>query len=264
MCRSLRVGTAMVLTIAIFRSSMSRAELERRFEADGFVVARQSIPHTLIKALRASLEESHEQSFVCGDELTDTRLWDRVPVAKTIAQLPFLVSTARRLLCCSQIRLWQDQLIVKRANAGSATLMHRDAPYWPMETASAVTCWIPLQNVSEANGAMFFAPGSHRQSGLYSMLPLTELMAEPTGENDRSLTLPALKCVPLALGDCTFHNGLVVHGAYANLSPRPRLAYKLVYLADGTRFRFQWHGATAGLELKDGDLIAGPAFPLLV
>lgn len=238
-------------------------DLVSSFHRDGFVVIRGCVPAALIHELRRALEEAHASSLSDREETTETGLWARFPSAEEIGRLPVLVDAARTLLGCSRLRLWQDQFILKRAVTGTATGLHRDAPYWPMREPTAITCWLPLGDVDKGSGALRFIRGSQSRLGRPGASSL-RLQDELLGGCD-SIIRPGeeITSVPMRPGDCTFHGGLVVHGAHENVSPRPRLSYKLVYMADGTIFRFQWHSATMSLGLQDGELIAGPGFPLL-
>lgn len=200
-----------------------------------------------------------------GREVAETGLWKRCPVAERIWRSKPLIRVAQTLLRHNQIRLWQDQVIIKRARQGTLTDWHQDAPYWPMHETTALTCWIPLTHVDEASGGLRFVRSSHLLAINSQMLPiqlgsLPWKAADINGINGQG---DLLQSVSLAPGDCTFHSGLVVHGANPNRSDRARLAYKFVYMPDGTTFRFQWHSATEGLQLRDGDRIAGPGFPFV-
>jgi len=42
--------------------------------------------------------------------------------------------------------------------------------------------------------------------------------------------------VPLKAGSCTFHNGLTLHGAGVNMTPRRRRAMTCAYMPDGSLF----------------------------
>ena len=54
-----------------------------------------------------------------------------------------------------------------------------------------------------------------------------------------------------------FHNGLVAHGAGANMTPRPRRAMTCAYMPDGSTFNGQQNVLTEAYfkSLKLGDMI---------
>ena len=128
-------------------------EAANRFSRDGHVVLQDCLPPQDLKMLRQDFLHKSSATLFNEGEATDTGLWDRHAVAERIGRSPALIETAQVLLGCNGIRLWQDQMIVKRAWTGTVTDWHRDAAYWPMAEARAITCWIPLGDVAAASGA---------------------------------------------------------------------------------------------------------------
>jgi ectoine hydroxylase-related dioxygenase (phytanoyl-CoA dioxygenase family) len=45
--------------------------------------------------------------------------------------------------------------------------------------------------------------------------------------------------MPMPAGSCTFHNGLTLHGAAGNMTPRRRRAMTCAYMPDGAVFNGQ-------------------------
>jgi phytanoyl-CoA hydroxylase len=41
---------------------------------------------------------------------------------------------------------------------------------------------------------------------------------------------------PMKAGSCSFHNGLLIHGAHANMTPGPRRAMTCAFMPDGSTF----------------------------
>ena len=234
------------------------------FERNGFTVLREQIPTAVIADLRHDVLKAYGAAIENQQETTETGLWKSLDSADRIWRLPQLTNAALRFLGCEQVRLWQDQVIIKRAQHGTSTDWHQDFPYWPMSSPSAVTCWIPLCDVDDTSGAMRFLAGSHLAGIPQQILPLNidKVLSKIREANRDVETSELVRSVPLSLGDCTFHSGLVVHGAHPNVSDQARIAYKIVYMAEGTTFRFQWHTATSGIALREGDPIVGIDFPL--
>ena len=59
------------------------------------------------------------------------------------------------------IRIWHDQALFKEPWANPTTL-HVDNPFWAFSNPHACSIWMPLDDVDEQNGALFFLPGSHK------------------------------------------------------------------------------------------------------
>ena len=95
-----------------------------------------------------------------------------------------------------------------------------------------------------ANGCMNFTPYSHREAVAH----LADYERTPSGvatrDNgagtyfDRYPEWASRDAVPVPLkaGSCTFHNGLTLHGAGVNMTPRRRRAMTCAYMPDGSLF----------------------------
>ena len=177
---------------------------------------------------------------------------------------PKLAEIAQRLTRARSIRLWHDHALIKMPGNSKPSAWHQDLPYWPMVEGGALSCWMALDDVSEANGCMAFVPGSQRfgrlqpisltnPQDLFGLVPV-----EVRGPTE-------LKGVfqPMPAGSCTFHNGMTFHYAGPNTTDRPRRAIVTIYLPDEVHFNGHRHIVTDDLQLNEGDVLAGERFPLL-
>ena len=131
------------------------------------------------------------------------------------------------------IRIWHDQALIKLPWS-NPTAWHQDNPKWSFTSEHAITIWVALDDVTVQNGCMFFLPGSHKRrledspadgnhvGALFNIYP------ELSGMEPVPAILPA--------GGCSFHNGLMVHAANANMTPYSRRAFTCGYMPDGCRF----------------------------
>lgn len=131
------------------------------------------------------------------------------------------------------IRIWHDQALIKQPWA-NPTGWHLDNPYWSFHSHDAITIWVALDDVTIENGCMWFIPGSHKTATFDNV---------GIGPNigDLFKVYPAWgkqKAVPVTMkaGSCSFHNGLVAHGAGANMTPGWRRAMTCAYMPDGSTF----------------------------
>src|SRR5205814_5313666 len=119
------------------------------------------------------------------------------------------VGRAATALAGVPLRLWHDQILIKKPHNKAPTFFHQDQPYWPHRNSThPISAWIALVDVPVERGCMTFLPGSHRRTDL----PVQTLT------NPRSLfdICPDLIyspriTVPLRAGDCTFHPGRCAH-----------------------------------------------------
>lgn len=176
-----------------------------------------------------------------------------------------IADVAARLMGEQKVRIWHDHLMIKLPEKTSkATDWHQDFPYWPMEkeAGSAMSVWIPMQDVTVENGCMWFVPGSHKL-GLSEVIQLGTdgeedilKVAEKRGFKDLQ-KVP----VPLEKGDVTFHCGLTFHYAGPNKSDDRRRVLSVIYAPDRTIYNGNGHMVTDGLGLKAGEVMAGEMFP---
>ena len=116
--------------------------------------------------------------------------------------------------------------ILKPARIGAETPWHQDVAYWdPNLLYKSLSIWVPLQDVTEENGCMQFAPGSHK----------TDIFSHQSINNNPrihglELTPEEMKNVqnvascPLPAGGATFHDAYILHHTPSNRSNTPRRA----------------------------------------
>lgn len=160
------------------------------------------------------------------------------------------------------IRIWHDQALIKRPWA-NPTSWHLDTPFWSFSDRRALSIWVALDDATLENGCLFFIPGTHQQS----------TFANPgIGKNMDALfevypqfrSLPSV-AAPMKAGSCSFHNGLTVHGAHANMTPGFRRAMTCAYMPDGATFNGQQNILTDEqlTRLSIGDVLNDEQTPLI-
>lgn len=86
------------------------------------------------------------------------------PILGEVITHPKLGKAIAEALECTYVKLLGSQLYIKPGNAApqSITPWHRDAQGLGDLQEDYVTAWIPLEKISEANGTLYYLPGSHR------------------------------------------------------------------------------------------------------
>ena len=153
-----------------------------------------------------------------------------------------------------KIRIWHDQALIKRPWA-NPTSWHLDTPFWSFSDRRALSIWVALDDVTLENGCMFFIPGSHALCNFESPF-IGKNVGDifnfyPQFKSSRSV--PAV----MKAGSCSFHNGLTIHGAHANMTPGFRRAMTCAYMPDGNVFNGQPNILPESYlkQIKVGDLL---------
>lgn len=130
-------------------------------------------------------------------------------------------------------RIWHDQALIKRPWA-NPTSWHLDTPFWSFSDRRALSIWVALDDATYQNGCLYFIPGSNGETTFENpgigknMDAVFEYY--PQFKNKKSVA------VPMKAGSCSFHNGLTIHGAGANMTNGFRRAMTCAYMPDGAVF----------------------------
>jgi len=131
------------------------------------------------------------------------------------------------------IRIWHDQALIKQPWA-NPTGWHLDTPFWSFSHREALSIWVALDDVTLENGCLFFIPGSHKKTS-FENPGITKNMDAVFDFYPEFKNSPSVPVVMKA-GSCSFHNGLCIHGAHANMTPGLRRAMTCAYMPDGSLF----------------------------
>lgn len=163
-------------------------------------------------------------------------LWQTNDKVKALMVDERIGEMAAKLSGSEGIRIWHDQALFKRPWA-NPTAWHLDTPFWSFSDRKALSIWIALDDATLENGCLYFIPGSHK---------LTSFKNSGIGKNMDGIfqVYPELaKTQPfvakMKAGTCSFHNGLTIHGAGANMTPGFRRAMTCAYMPDGNVFNGQ-------------------------
>lgn len=153
---------------------------------------------------------------------------------------PLISAIAARLARTKEIRLFADSLIDKqpvRNNDPGAIGWHKDKAYWPTCTSDKLlTVWIPLQDCTRDMGPVVHIDGSHLWEDNEDLKSLYSFGDAKINAFEAYINThkQGHKKTPVVLkkGQVSFHNCHTVHGSFANVSDRSRMALA-VHLQDG-------------------------------
>jgi ectoine hydroxylase-related dioxygenase (phytanoyl-CoA dioxygenase family) len=158
--------------VARERRAVSEADLRRRFTEEGFFVIEEVVPAEDLEALRGECqrfidERDHEMDRLGVDTLDlDHRgsryfvhAFGKSPVVERFLFSNLMADVARAALG-DTVYLFNEQYVVKAAERGMKFGWHQDSGFIPYAHPPYLTCWIPLDDVTEANGTVYLLPYS--------------------------------------------------------------------------------------------------------
>jgi phytanoyl-CoA hydroxylase len=160
-------------------------------------------------------------------------LWQTNDKIKQLMLDKNLGRMAADLAGCGGIRIWHDQALIKRPWA-NPTSWHLDTPFWSFSDRRALSIWIALDDATPENGCLYFIPGSYHKTGFEN--PGIGKNMDSVFQFYPQFIASASVAVPMKAGSCSFHNGLTIHGAGANMTNGFRRAFTCAYMPDGAAF----------------------------
>ena len=163
-------------------------------------------------------------------------LWQDSAAVRELMLDAQLGKMAATLAGVEGVRIWHDQALIKQP-WGNPTGWHLDNPYWSFSSKNAISVWVALDDATLENGCLYFVPGTHK-SATYENAAIGQNIGDLFRAYPAWAGLEAV-AAPMKAGSCSFHNGLVAHGAGANMTPRSRRAMTCAYMPDGATFNGQ-------------------------
>ena len=249
------------------------------YEENGYLAGIKMLDAAQVEALRTELRElmNPEQmrrdlwyEFHSNESRDPSRVlfhalgaWRIAPGFHDLLWNPRFTVAASQLLG-GAVRFWHDQLFCKPARHGGVVAWHQDYSYWTRTTPLAhLTCWIGLDDSTRENGCVHYVPGSQR----WPDLPVTGLAGDMDSiqsvltEEQRDNFRPV--AIELKAGECSFHHPRMIHGSFANSTPRPRRAAVINVFRDGVRSNSDAPPLEGVPPVPKGEPMGGRFFPLL-
>lgn len=232
------------------------------YRRDGFVRVSGILSPEEIARFRAAASEYSQGGNTLSDRPVFQQMvnvWAQDETLRALTMHPNVAQIAEKLAGVP-LRLWHDQILIKKPHNNAATEFHQDQPYWPHANSQhPITCWIALVDVPVERGCMTFIPGSKnrtdlRAQNLQDANSLFSICPEMAWEERVT--------VPLRAGDCTFHHGRCAHMAMPNSTDEARLAHAIIFIDAETTFTGEPHVVTQKLGLVEGEMLEHEMFPL--
>jgi ectoine hydroxylase-related dioxygenase (phytanoyl-CoA dioxygenase family) len=124
-----------------------------------------------------------------------------------------------------------ESFLVKPANTSDELLLHQDWCYTYEKKFQSLTLWMPLCDVDQNNGALFFLAGSHKW---FNNLRSSSFATARISSSD----LPAgeLRQVNLRKGQLLLFHPAIFHGSFPNNSNQHRTVVTSVILSENADY----------------------------
>ncbi len=214
---------------------LSAEELEHWRETVIYAVARRNGRKMPGKNLKTGEADGINEDAAYYGKVFDQllNLWQTDEGVKELMLDDRIGKMAADLAGVEGIRIWHDQALFKRPWA-NPTSWHLDTPFWSFSDRKALSIWVALDDATLENGCLFFIPGSCHET-TFENKGIGKNMDSIFEVYPQFLRTNAVKA-PMKAGSCSFHNGLTIHGANANMTSGFRRAMTCAYMPDGNTF----------------------------
>ena len=237
----------------------------RSYRELGFFVLPGVVPATDLEALRSECDrlvgEREEEMDRLGVDTIDLdhrgsryflHAYGRSPAVEGFIRSELMVEAARAALG-DTVYLFNEQFVVKAAETGMTFSWHQDSGFIEYAHRPYLTCWIALDDMSEANGTVYVLP--YGRAGTRDVVPhvrdeaSNDLVGYAGGDPGDPVIVPA--------GSIVCFSSTLLHRSGANTTDRMRrvdvaqYSAEPILTADGSRPRM-----LAELLLLDGERVA--------
>jgi ectoine hydroxylase-related dioxygenase (phytanoyl-CoA dioxygenase family) len=220
----------------------------------------------LVRRHRSERRRPFEKEY--GGRASVMNLWRSDEAIRRLVLSRRLGKVAADLLGVENVRIYHDQAIFREPGAGLLP-WRQDQFYRPLDTASTITLWMPLTDVSLEMGMLTFAAGSHKNGLAPDQRPADE-SENRLRKYIKDHQFPITRAAGMRAGDGSWHCGNTLYSIPANNSDRTQEMMTVIYMADGARVVQAAHERQAEewnnwlMSLPPGRLAASELNPLVL
>lgn len=222
-------------------STVITKEQIKQFEEDGFCIVQNVIPAELVEKLRDEcqrfMREKDEEMDKKGVEVDEINhkgkryfIALRYRDSQTMQELIFsqqLEEICRSILG-KDVYLFLEQFVVKAADKGMTFSWHQDSGYLNFNHKPYLSCWCPLDDVTEENGTVYLLP--YKEAGTRHRIDhtLQEGTNDKVGYFGDNPGIPAI----MKAGDIALFSSTCFHRSGSNFTNKSRRVLLLQYSAE--------------------------------
>jgi len=229
------------------RTGLSADEVER-FARDGFLFPLRVMDPGAADEARARalalMAEREDAIDLLGYKANLAFRW-----IDDIVHTPALLDAVADVLG-PHLLLWSCSFAIKPPRSAGRFTWHQDATYWGLEPPVGLTAWLALGAVDQANGAMQFLPGAHRDGQLPHVNTFAPDVMLPRGQEIVELPSPARVDLRLASGEASLHHVFTPHASGPNGGGAHRIGCSMVFIPTHVR---QARGREAAMLVRGED-----------
>jgi ectoine hydroxylase-related dioxygenase (phytanoyl-CoA dioxygenase family) len=211
-----------------------------RFASHGFFVLERAVPEPDLELLRSEcdrlVDERDEEMRRLGTDKLDLdhlgrryflHAYDSSPQVRRFLFSELMTQVARTALG-ETAHLFNEQYVVKAAERGMRFSWHQDSGFIPYAHRPYLTCWIALDDVSEANGTVYLLP--YDRAGTRDAVE--HVRDEETNDMVGYTGADPGDPVDVPAGSIVCFSSTVLHRSGPNTTDRMRRVYVVQYSAE--------------------------------
>jgi ectoine hydroxylase-related dioxygenase (phytanoyl-CoA dioxygenase family) len=212
-------------------------EMVRQYRDDGYFILERVISPDDLELLRGGaqfsidvLDAEMDKAGVDrlginakGKRYFSSMIYQRRPELRSFIFGPVMEQICRAVLGDNAYLFW-EQYVIKAADPDTTFAWHQDSGYVHEDHDPYLTCWIPLDDVTEENGSVYLLPYS--RSGIRSYVKHVPI---ETGDKVCYFGSDPGMPVTAPAGSIVCFSSTVIHRSGANLTDRMRRVYLLQY-----------------------------------
>ncbi len=213
-------------------------EMRRQYEAEGYFIIERALDADQLELLRGGAQFSIDKADAEMDKAGVDRLGINARGKRYFSPMiyqdrpelrRFLFSDLMAEICQATLGenayLFWEQYVIKAGDPDTSFAWHQDSGYVHEDHAPYLTCWIPLDDVTEENGSVYLLPYS--RSGIRSYV---KHIPDPR-VNDKVCYFGSDPGMPVTApaGSIVVFSSVVIHRSGPNRTDRLRRVYLAQY-----------------------------------